>query len=457
MLKRLKVERFKSWNELDIEFGQVTGLFGTNSSGKSSIFQFLGMLKQTKDSTDRGLVLDFGGENQIVNLGSFTDVVHQHDTKQSIEWSLWWGLDKPLKISNPSGASKDTLFTGQDLSLSAAVSWNKTEIKSSLLKYLFDDHSFVLKQKEGRASEYDLSVDGRINFDFKRQKGRVWRLPSPVKTHLFPDQVKTYHQNADFLGFFEERYELMVDNIFYLGPLREYPKRQYQWSGTSPIGVGFKGERTVDAILSATSKGEIRNLGGRTHYKPFQEIIAHWLKELGLISSFEIKEVAKGSSLYQAVVKTTKGSAEVFLTDVGIGVSQVIPALVLLYYVPEGSTILMEQPEIHLHPSVQSGLADVIMQVAKHRNLQVIVESHSEHLLRRFQRRVAEEAFQAEDMKLYFCNTHNGASRLDDLEIDGFGQILNWPPHFFGDEMAEIAETQKAMLTRKIQAQSRGE
>ncbi|MFZ2169416.1 MAG: DUF3696 domain-containing protein, partial [Methylococcaceae bacterium] len=268
--------------------------------------------------------------------------------------------------------------------------------------------------------------------------------------------AKTYYQNADFLSFFESEYERMMDQIYYLGPLREYPKREYQWSGSSPFDVGFRGERTVDAILSATIRNEKRNLGKRTKLRTFQEIIAYWLKELGLIQAFSINEIAPGSNLYRAVVKRDKESPEVFLTDVGFGVSQVLPALVLLYYVPEGSTVLMEQPEIHLHPSVQSGLADVILQVAKHRNIQVIVESHSEHLLRRFQRRIAEEEYLVDDLKLYFCNSKDGVSQLSNLDIDLFGDIRNWPENFFGDEMAEIAATRKAALKRKVQGASTG-
>ena len=115
----------------------------------------------------------------------------------------------------------------------------------------------------------------------------------------------------------------------------------------------------------------------------------------------------------------------------------------------------MEQPEIHLHPSVQSGLADVILQVSKQRNIQVIVESHSEHLLQRFQRRVAEESYPVEELKLYFCDSQQGESKLIDLEIDEFGDIKNYPDNFFGDEMAEMAATHKAALKRKIQAQTK--
>ena len=138
------------------------------------------------------------------------------------------------------------------------------------------------------------------------------------------------------------------------------------------------------------------------------------------------------------------------LTDVGFGVSQVLPVLVLLYYVPRGSIVLMEQPEIHLHPSVQSDLADVMLAVAKWRRVQIVVESHSEHLLRRFQRRAAEGKISSSDLKLYFVSNQNGEAQLNDLKLNRWGQIENWPEHFFGDEMGEIAAIGKASLQRRI-------
>ena len=137
------------------------------------------------------------------------------------------------------------------------------------------------------------------------------------------------------------------------------------------------------------------------------------LKEMGLITSFSVAEIAKGSNIYQAKVEVDKGSPEVLLTDVGFGVSQVLPVIVLLNHVPEGSTVILEQPEIHLHPEVQSGLADAIIGIAETRDLQVIVESHSEHLLRRLQRRVADETISADLVRLYFVSQESGEARLD--------------------------------------------
>src|SRR4029079_2407774 len=140
------------------------------------------------------------------------------------------------------------------------------------------------------------------------------------------------------------------------------------------------------------------------HLKTFQEMIAYWLQEMGLIHSFKVVEIAPGSNRWQAKVKTRPGASEVLLTDVGFGVSQVLPVVTLLQYVPEGATVILEQPEIHLHPLAQAGLADVILQAATHRRVQVILESHAEHLLVRLQRRIAEEEISSDDVKLYFCD-----------------------------------------------------
>ncbi|AKA23601.1 AAA family ATPase [Pseudomonas chlororaphis] len=453
MLKHLSVKNFKSWKDLNILFGNVTGLFGTNSSGKSSLLQFLLLLKQTKNATDRGLVLDFGGPEQYINLGSFQDVVFKHDTQQVIQWYLEWSLPKKRTINDPLGKRTDVLASDNDLAMWSEAYLKNKQVFCTYLEYVFGDYSFFMRPKKKGSTEFELIAeadDEQEKFRFKRVKARAWSLPGPVKTHLFPDQAKTYFQNSEFLSLFETEYEALMDNLYYLGPLREPPKRDYSWSGASPLDVGKKGELTVAALLSATIRNEVRNLGGRTHYKSFQEMIAYWLKELGLIHDFEISEIGEGSNLYRAYVKKDKYSAPALLTDVGFGVSQVLPALVLLYYVPEGSIVIMEQPEIHLHPSVQSRFADLILTVSKTRKLQIILESHSEHILRRLQRRVAEQAAESQDIKLFFCDQARGESTISELELTEFGDIKNWPDNFFGDEMGEISATRTAALKRKI-------
>ena len=101
---------------------------------------------------------------------------------------------------------------------------------------------------------------------------------------------------------------------------------------------------------------------------------------------------------------------------------------------------------MRFHPLAQAALADVIIQAATHRKVQVILESHSEHLLLRLQRRIAEQAVSADDVKLYFCDAPRGVSTLTPLELDLFGNIRNWPDKFMGDAFGETAQAELARL-----------
>ena len=295
MLNRMKVENFKAWREADVTFGKVTGFFGTNSAGKSSLLQFLLLLKQTRNATDRGIVLDFGGPSDMVNLGTFTDVVHRHDAKARLRWFLEWKLPKTLKIPDPLNPSKKPLFSGEHLSTQCEVGLRQVRLWPYRLAYQFDGTEFILRLRSTSDKDFELVADSQ-RFRFRRTQGRAWHLPHPVKTHLFPSQARNYYQNSDFLGDFELAYENRMDSLYYLGPLREYPRREYHWAGSSPEDVGQRGERTVDAILAATRDGKMRSLGYKKRRKKFQEMIAYWLNRLGLIRDSVSKKSPKAQT-----------------------------------------------------------------------------------------------------------------------------------------------------------------
>ena len=184
-------------------------------------------------------------------------------------------------------------------------------------------------------------------------------------------------------------------------------------------------------------------------------MVAAWLKELKLITAFDVRKIP-GVRSYQVKVRLHQGSQSVHLPDVGFGVSQVLPVLVQGLYAPPGATVIMEQPELHLHPAIQSNLADFFVQTSlagadePGKRVQFILESHSEHFLRRLQRRIADETIPAKDVAIYFCvSDERGESRMERLELDDFGNIHNWPPNFFGDQMTDIAEMTKAGDARR--------
>ena len=448
MLTRLSVTNFKSWQSIeDMRLAPITGLFGINSSGKSSILQLLLMLKQTIESSDRAQVLEFGDEKSLTNLGSFREAVYAHEKPGKISFSLDWSLGKPLVVKDPESKT-NTLFTTDQLAFHCFVGENGEKLLVSRFEYDANGNRFVLKRKGLVGSKFEL-VNENEGIRLTRALGRAWDLPAPVKFYGFPDQVYAYYQNAGFLSDLQLAFEQLFSHLFYLGPLREFPQRNYPWKGSEPADMGRRGERVVDALLAAQDRGAYISPGYRRKRLTLENRVAQWLKELGLIYDFRVEPIAKGNNIYQVRVQKTSTSAEVAIPDVGFGVSQILPVLVLCYYVPEGSIILLEQPEIHLHPSVQSGLADVFIDVIKNRQVQVIVESHSEHLLRRLQRRVAENVISPDDAALYFCNIANGGSTLTALDVDLFGNIKNWPQDFFGDEFGEMAAITKAAMQRK--------
>jgi predicted ATPase len=445
MLTRLRMSNFKAWANADIPLGQITGLFGTNSSGKSSILQFLLLLKQTKDAADRGISLAMNGA--YVTLGSYRDFIHNHDEQRKLDWGLFWKEPEDLVIIDPLKKRSDVFARSNELEIRSVVGATRGAPRAERLEYrLGPDHRFRLQPKPSEPTAFDLKADG--GFEFKRALGRAWQLPGPVKAYGLPDQALTYFQNSGFLSQFVSSFEAQMDRTFYLGPLREPPKRDYVWSRSRPSDVGARGQFAIEAIIAATEAGEKRNLAPKAHLKPFQEMIAYWLQEMGLVQAFTVEEIKEGSGIYQAKVRVRSGAPEVLLTEVGFGVSQILPVLTLLYYVEEGSTVLMEQPEIHLHPLAQAGLADVMISVARRRNIQIIVESHSEHFLLRLQRRLAEEEVEADDIRLYFCDVDGPTTRLAPLQINNAGIISNWPKHFFGDAFGETAAAQKARLRR---------
>ena len=278
----------------------------------------------------------------------------------------------------------------------------------------------------------------------------VDRLTRPPQFHSFPLWIDDYLPLKHFLFELQYEIEYLLRNLCYLGPLRAHPNRTYAWSGAQPHDVGPAGELVIDALVAAKERGNSAQPHSDWQYAALEFNVVSWLRKLGLVYDFSVVPLAEGRRLYEVKVRKAPGSAEVLLGDVGFGVSQILPVLVMAFYVPQGSILLLDQPDIHLHPSVQAGLADVFIDAWKNQGVQILFESHSEHLLRRLQRRIAEESIDQEDVALYFCSSDDtGVSVLSHLQVDQFGRIANWPEDFFGDQFGEIAAMSTSTLRRQ--------
>jgi predicted ATPase len=395
-----KISNFKSWAKTgDIHLAPLTVFFGANSSGKSSLLQILLLLKQTTESNDRRLVLKTGSiQTGYVNLGTPHEITHKDTTQMTL--SVAWSLPHKLKIS----ASQISI---DHLAFSTTIYADTQQTFVERLSYTHDKFFVVMTKTDNNDYSIQVNVNGH---EPKRPPNRPrTRRVEPQKCYGFSDEAIRFYQDTDYLSDIILEFEQQFERLYYLGPLREYPQRIYTWGGEKPTDVGLKGELAIPALLAGKDDNVIANTGKGRH-KPLQKAIAEALVKLGLAHSFEAKPLIQGGIQYEVRLRRTKNSHPVLITDMGIGVSQVLPVLVLCYYVPMGSTIILEQPELHLHPSVQSALADVFIDVIKKRNIQLIIESHSEHLLRRLQRRIAEEQIDIDKTALYFCDAQNGVS-----------------------------------------------
>ena len=453
MIKKLRIRNFKGWQDTgQISMAPLTVFFGANSSGKSSISHLLLALKQTVENSDRKTVIFPGGNNSPLQFGSLQNLIYHRNTENKVEFEYLWDLAEPFSITE---AKSKKEYHGNALCFSATIGINNQKT-SEVDRFRYDllaggDTALSIgMSKSSSKSSYTMMAE---NYKLLKNTGRPWGIGQPVRFYGFPETAIAYYQNADFVQTFNLRHEQLFGSIYYLGPLRNSPARHYPWSGSEPGSVGYSGEYTIDAILAAQNR--MLNMRKRLHKRPFQEIIARQLKVLGLTEHFALEQMAGGQQLYGVKVRTNASEDTVDLPDVGFGVSQVLPVLVQLFYAPINSIIIMEQPELHLHPRAQAALADVMIDAimsgeeGKERGIQLIIETHSEHFLRRLQRRIADDTISNDHIAVYFANSNVKPAVLEALQVDLFGNISNWPKDFFGDEMGDIAAQHLAAMKKR--------
>jgi Uncharacterized conserved protein len=295
---------------------------------------------------------------------------------------------------------------------------------------------------------------GKENFRaIRREKGAYSIFvgeeaqPRGKSRGLAPERSISF--SADALSMLEKDGDLLEDvsldirreleDISYLGPLRRKPERDYSWNKSRPGDLGADGKAAIDALLaSSLMRGDDRDyiLNG----------VSNWLSRMKLADRIEVRQQGR-SNRYELIVH--RGEISCNLRDVGIGVSQILPVLVVSYFAKPGSVVILEEPEIHLHPLAQSTLAELFTEVSKERNLQFIVETHSEHLFRRMQTIIARDPKKLEDVSMYFIEREEKSAKLRELEVDEVGRLKNWPEGFFGDAIGETREQARIAIERK--------
>lgn len=399
---KLTVEGFKSIKKVkNFEFLPMTLLAGINSSGKSSLIQVLLLLKQTLESKE---IVSVNGP--YVFAESFKDLLYGKQTGE-------------LKISitasagEMSQASYDRFAAllgegGQMTQVASYFSFFVNgKVKLTHLSLQVDglnntSYRWHLDEQEAQPGAYELNAE-QDSADGKQ------RVAHPTQyVPQFENFIPLYFENTAardasttevamlksvateaLLLYFRE----MLDSLFYIKALRVEPdlKKSYK-SAVNRTYIDPDGQN-LQFVYNEKRDEKVR--GEET----LSQALIRWLgSELNLSHNFDVQQ--DDEKFYHTLLRMQKG-LDVDLCQVGFGVSQVLPILVQGLLTPRGGTLIVEDPEVHMHPSVQAGLVDFFIEMIKD-GKRVIIETHSDHIVTRLRRRIAEKQLDPKLINLCF-------------------------------------------------------
>src|SRR6266852_6358671 len=242
-----------------------------------------------------------------------------------------------------------------------------------------------------------------------------------------------------------------TSKIRYLGPLRADPQASQKFAPSSELDdVGAKGEYAA-AVYDANQNARIE------WYNPFTKQIErgilkvalnNWVRYLDVANQIKIETAGQSGFSWQVVHK--EGHKPLPLSAVGVGVSQILPILVMGLLAPNDTLLIVEQPELHLHPSVQARLGDFFVGLSKCKK-QCLIETHSENLVSQLRYHIVQAGgMENSDCMIYFVDQDNeGAARFDPVQIPPQGNILNWPDGFFDETMLQEDRITAASIRKR--------
>lgn len=439
MFSQLHLTNFRSFKDSgDVPLGRLNVLIGANSSGKSSFLYSLMLLKQTLEDPNLENVLVTDG--RMVSMGGFADLAFGHTSFDGIGLSL----------------TLDPAFVRENARVYPASMEDSKEAEKlapSKIDLLFEcnrrNKQFFLKNFS-LTSRHGLNlIGGNCNANGKPKSVNSVLLPnlkpsSITLSHFLPNiwmKRSTNRTTFDLYRILSENrfiWEKAFKEAMHIGPVRSTIQMHYTVTGESPTSVGARGENLLAVLF------QDQRLSSRRR-KLLLAKLNKWLEgHFGFVKDIKLEPLTKGRNVYALTGLDPSTGVRVNLSQVGFGVSQTAPIIVQGFLSVPNSCLIIEQPEIHLHPAAQADLGDLFIDIIKDRK-QLFVETHSEHLILRIRRRIAEGLIKPSDVRLLFVSKGKDGSKIEALEMDSRGQIINWPKGFFEEGYTESLKLVEAV------------
>lgn len=474
MINNITLKNFKGFKEMsNLEIKPITILCGTNSSGKSSILQSILLFKQTMEGQNPNQTILLNG--RYVHLGSIQDCIYMKNTDLNIEFDFFIRCNYKDFHKLPIHFIVSSIFKNiEDKNVEFQFTY-KTKIKTDQVGYKGFLNPILVDELEFRIEAFldnkPLGIEPSIlikniesNFynvkwkDIKNEKKKNGNTNIKIRFgRLFPSSVsyddKDIKEPMPLLLFLMSE---IINSFFvtysYIGPLREEPSRRYIYENEI-TDIGSKGENA--AYIYLTEQDNV--------------IHSHYFYENGnFIEKFNLKlsdaltvclELMDIKGLYPESVndiiqvKMDSNTSEhtiVNIADVGFGVSQILPIVLEGLRMPKNHTLLLEQPEIHLHPNLQMQLADYFISLALSQK-KLIIETHSDHIINRLVHRIVEDdSGKLKDLiNIYFFTTSINGIKCEKVIIDDINGIVNWPKDFFDQNALEQEKIIRAGINKR--------
>ncbi len=485
MLKSWSIQNFKAIVDSgNLKLAPVTVLAGRNSSGKSSLLQSILMIAQTLGNkvNERALVTN----GTIMQLGTFADILSDFSNLNYMTLKFEIVSDKADESNFWNHQVEVSFRSGSDTNISAIeaakVVVDKVSIKSYSRVPLSENSTPVKHVSNGTNNDthHSLTITQTASseLDYLNSKNssryagvsvlRVGKASSaPVKLTILlyhflpgaaigaffePDEENDFDNISYTTESAEQIRHFFTSQIRYLGPLRADPfSIQQTFSPTGELDdVGSKGEYAA-TVYSANRLATVKYynpLIRKVEHATLQKALNTWAKYLDVAD--EIKTEAAGLSGVTWKIALKQGQKSRSLPQVGVGVSQILPILVMGLLSPKGSLLIIEQPELHLHSRVQARLGDFFVGLSKC-NKQCLIETHSENLVSQLRLHIVEAGgLENSDCMIYFVKQdEQGAAEFEEVEISKNGNILNWPDGFFDETMLQEDRITAASIKRR--------